>query len=262
MPVLGVLICEVLETEFAWLLAGDPELARVSHLSDQYSQGFAREYQAFSGRDSRHLAGLGYFHPLEDDGWEALVRVLKLGLHDHRPSLKEGVVAAAQELALEVDALLLGYGLCGNALEKPEELLAGLGIPVILPWDQDHAVDDCVGLIIGGREAYYAEQCQEAGTFFMTPGWSRHWTHIVEKHFGGEKFARRMLANYTRSLLLTTPAMPQAEMSRNLQGFDELFGLRTEARPGDMSMLTEAWQRAKNAAQAARPPARAGVAGR
>ena len=49
-----------------------------------------------------------------------------------------------------VDAIVLGYGLCGNALQKPEELLVDAGVPIFIPMDQDHPVDDCVGLIIGG----------------------------------------------------------------------------------------------------------------
>ena len=36
--------------------------------------------------------------------------------------------------------------------KKPDELLADAGVPGFIPMDQDHPVDDCVGLIIGGRE--------------------------------------------------------------------------------------------------------------
>ena len=69
------------------------------------------------------------------------------------------------EFGPHVDALVLGYGLCGNALEKPEKLLSEAGVPVFIPMDEDHPVDDCIGLLIGGRECYYKEQCKVAGPF-------------------------------------------------------------------------------------------------
>jgi hypothetical protein len=41
-------------------------------------------------------------------------------------------------------------------------------------------VDDCVGLIIGGRENYYARQRECAGTWFMNAGFSRHWQTMID----------------------------------------------------------------------------------
>lgn len=101
---------------------------------------------------------------------EVLVRVMELALHDRKKILQEALVKAALEMSPHVEALFLGYGLCGNALDKPEVLLADSGVPVFIPMDEDHPVDDCVGLLLGGRRCYYGEQCKTAGTFFMIPG--------------------------------------------------------------------------------------------
>jgi hypothetical protein len=142
----------------------------------------------------------------------------------------------------------LGYGLCGNALQNPEELLSDAGVPVFIPMDQDHPVDDCVGLIIGGRERYYQEQCSVAGTFFMIPGWTRHWKELFAKEYGSVdvEFARRIFANYERSLLVPNPTLPVDEMRRNIEEFNRLFGFRTEVRPGKLDMLKKTWETAKN----------------
>ena len=105
---------------------------------------------------------------------EVLVRVMELALHDRKKILQEALVKAASEMSRHLEAIFLGYGLCGNALDRPEKLLAETGIPVFIPMDEDHPVDDCVGLLLGGRTCYYGEQCKTAGTFFMIPGWTSH----------------------------------------------------------------------------------------
>ncbi len=159
------------------------------------------------------------------------------------------MAAAGQEMGPRVDALLLGYGLCGNALADPFALLAETGVPVFIPMDEDHPVDDCVGLIIGGRETYYEEQCRVAGTFFMIPGWTRHWQHIFRKEPGGwsEDLARRLFtgSGYERSLLVPDGLLSEAEMRENVAEFNRKFGFRTEIRPGTLEMLNRAWDGAK-----------------
>jgi hypothetical protein len=64
---------------------------------------------------------------------EVLVNVLELGLHNRKQMLQEGLVEAACEMGARVDALLLGYGLCGNALRNPDELLSDAGVPIFIP---------------------------------------------------------------------------------------------------------------------------------
>ena len=61
----------------------------------------------------------------DDVRLEVLIRVLELGLHNRKRLLQDGVAAAGREMGPQVDAILLGYGLCGNALENPTTLLAG-----------------------------------------------------------------------------------------------------------------------------------------
>ena len=253
MPVLGVLTCEILELEFAHLLANDRDLAGVTVLEDQYSLHFIEALEA-GGFSPRRIPMLRAFTPAFRDGRiEVLVRVLELALHNRKRLLQEGLLKAAKEMGRQVDAIVLGYGLCGNALEKPEELLGEAGVPIIIPMDQDHPVDDCVGLIIGGRETYYGEQCRVAGTFFMIPGWTRHWQKIFEKEYGhfDVEFAKRIfgMSGYERSLLIPTPVASEQEMRRNVEDFNRLFGFRTEVKRGTLDLLTQTWKAAKKSLQ-------------
>lgn len=246
MPVLGVITCEILELEFAHLLANDREIADITVLADSYSLGMLN---ALESRNiiPRRIPIARQFSANGSGELEVLVRVMELALHNRKRNLQDGLAKAAKEMGRHVNALVLGYGLCGNALEKPHELLAGAGVPIFIPMDQDHPVDDCVGLIIGGREGYYREQCRVAGTFFMIPGWTRHWKELFIKEYGkfDVAFTKRIFSNYERSLLIPNPVLSVEEMRQNIAEFNHLFGFRTELLQGTLDMLSETWKSAK-----------------
>ena len=221
MPVLGILTCEILELEFAHLLISDPEIHRITVVEEEYSKTLTALLEE-SGLRPQRIKSSEDFVRTADNGLEVLIRVLELGLHNRKRLLQEGLAAAGKEMGPRVDALLLGYGLCGNALADPAALLSESGVPVCIPWDEDHPVDDCVGLIIGGRENYYEEQCRVAGTFFMIPGWTRHWKNIFRKEAGGwsEDLARRLFtgSGYERSLLVTNGSSSRGSHEEKYRG--------------------------------------------
>jgi hypothetical protein len=247
MAVLGVICCESLELEFAHLLGSDGEVGRVTVLEDGRSARLLSGLEGQGRRDVKGISSLAQFVPDEGGRPEVLVRVLELGLHIWPKKLRGALVEAAEEMAPRVDALVLGYGLCGNALEAPRELLSNLGVPVFVPMDEDHPVDDCVGLLIGGRERYYAEQCKIAGTFFITPGWASHWRRMFDLTTGGVsvKIAKRMFEHYERTLLISNPVVSNEEMREDISEFVETFGFRVEACQGTMSILHRTWEEAR-----------------
>jgi hypothetical protein len=257
MPVIGVITCEILELEFAHLLTRDRDISAITVLADSHSLGMMAALES-NGVIPRRIPILREFGILNADRLEVLVRVMELGLHNRKRNLQDGLVAAAREMGRHIDALVLGYGLCGNALDKPHELLADAGVPIFIPMDQDHPVDDCVGLIIGGRECYYREQCRVAGTFFMIPGWTRHWKALFKKEYGkfDIEFTKRIfgMSNYERSLLIPNPVMPVQEMRQNIAEFNRLFGFRTDLIEGSLELLYNTWTSAKQYLQGEEVP--------
>jgi len=247
MGILGILTCEILELEFAELLAADKDLGRITVLEDESSANLIAALESIKKDDLNRITSLKAFTPAAEIPLEILVGVLELALHNRKRTLQQGLIEAALAFGPHVDALMLGYGLCGNALENPEELLADAGVPVFIPMDEDHPVDDCIGLLIGGRERYYAEQCQVAGTFFMIPGWTYHWKRMFEQEFGNlsPEMAKRLFKHYERSLLISTPILPLEKMKQNSKDFNELFGLRTEVCKGTLGILQKTWDTAK-----------------
>ena len=248
MGVLGILTCEILELEFAYLLNSDRDIARITVLEDSRSVCLLEALESAKTRNPIRIADLDSFEPDPNNQLEVLVQVLELGLHNRKKLLQQGLIDAACAMGPKVEAILLGYGLCGNALENPDELLADAGVPIFIPMDEDHPVDDCVGLVIGGRRSYYEEQCKVAGTFFMIPGWTCHWRRMFEREFGNlsVELARRLFQNYERSLLIPSPVMTENSMHQNAKEFNTRFGLREEIRPGTLDILLESWNSAKS----------------
>ena len=247
MPILGILTCEILELEFAQLLITDKDIDRITVLENSRSVRMLDELEPAETQNLNRITDFKFFAPDPENRLEVLVQVLELGLHNRKKLLQEGLVEAAHAMGSRVDALLLGYGLCGNALEKPQELLGEAGVPLFIPLDEDHPVDDCIGLLIGGRNRYYAEQCQVAGTFFMIPGWTTHWKRMFELECGNLslEMAKRLFKDYERSLLISTPIMSLEEMKQNSRAFNELFDLRTEVCKGTLDILHKTWDAAK-----------------
>ena len=247
MATLGILTCEILELEFANLLATDTEVGRVTAIEDERSVRLIETLETLKVSCLNRIKVLHEFVPAPDCRLEVLVQVLELALHNKKRTLQQGLQEAALAMGPYVDALLLGYGLCGNALEKPDELLSEVGVPVFIPMDEDHPVDDCIGLLIGGRERYYLEQCKVAGTFFMIPGWTYHWRRMFEREFGNltPKMAKMLFKHYERSLLIQTPIMCLEEMKRNTEDFNEMFGFRTDVCEGTNKMLIKTWDSVK-----------------
>jgi hypothetical protein len=248
MAVLGIITCEVLEQEFAKILLDDSDIGCISVLQDSHSRHLIELLQAQGAPHLHCLPHSHAFHPEPDESLEVLVRVLALGLHRNRKVLRHALNKAAQEMRPHIDALLLGYGRCGGAIDDARDLL-DLDVPVYQPMDGDTPVDDCVALCLGGRERYYSEQRKTAGTYFLTPGWAKHWRRMLDPRSDEltQPGLKRMLRDYERALLVQTPALSIKELSCEGAEFSRLTGLRLETQNGTMAGLTTAWESAKGA---------------
>lgn len=243
---LGIITCEILELEFAHLLAADKDVAGVTVLADARSENFIEALRRKAVPNVRLIPHVASYMPEPSEHLDVIVRAMELGLHRSKQVLRDAIAEAARGLHRHVDALLLGYGLCGNALEKFDEFL-GIDIPVVVPMDGDHAVDDCVGMLIGGRECYYAEQCKVPGTFFMTPGWTRHTARLQtgDRPGADSQASKRLFAEYKRCLLVRTPVVHEEEMRPAVDKFAASLGLRVETCDGSINLLERAWDLAK-----------------
>lgn len=96
------------------------------------------------------------------------VENVTMGLHDlgisMRPHLQERIDAADEG---GYDAILLGYALCGRGTEG----LRARRTKLVLP-----RAHDCIGLLMGSRQAYQAYFESHPGVYFRSPGWIEYQT--------------------------------------------------------------------------------------
>ncbi len=111
---------------------------------------------------------------------DSIVSVVKLeqGLHNEPPRLRAELQRAIDrvEAADNVDAIVLGYGLCSRGVEGVFARRCRLVIP---------RAHDCITVLLGSKERYADYVARHPGTYWYSPGWNKH--HIPP---GPERHAR------------------------------------------------------------------------
>ena len=164
--------------------------------------------------------------------------MLDFGLHIQPDKLRTTLQAAVDAVdENEIDTILLGYGLCSQAVIG----LAARNFTLVVP-----RVDDCIAIFLGSRSAYSAQCKTEPGTYYLTKGWievgSTPFTEYDEmvKRLGPEKAARVhkiMMRNYKRLALINTGQYGMERYREYARQTAERFDLRYEEVPGSNAMV-------------------------
>jgi hypothetical protein len=120
------------------------------------------------------------------------VAFLPKGLHDL------GGKRMAREIQEQVDqtepgvydAIVLGYGLCGNGLDG----ITARQTPLVLP-----RTHDCIALLMGGRERYLKYFNEHPGTYYRSTGWlerGKGLQQLTHGTTGMEESLEAMIARY------------------------------------------------------------------
>jgi hypothetical protein len=144
---------------------------------------------------------------------------------------------AAIDASPDLDAVLLGYGLCSRAVVGLRATHCRLVVP---------RVDDCISIFLGSRAEYERQARGEPGTYYLTKGW----IEVGDSPFDevdrlaatyGEAKATRMirlmLRNYTRLALINTGIRDAERYRAYARAAAERFGLRFEEIAGSPSLV-------------------------
>jgi hypothetical protein len=95
------------------------------------------------------------------------IEVLEQGLHNEPPKLRRQLQEAVDrvEALQDIQAIVLGYGLCSRGTESVSCRRALLVLP---------RAHDCITVLLGEKQRYadYVEKCP--GTYWYSHGWNRH----------------------------------------------------------------------------------------
>lgn len=137
--------------------------------------------------------------------------VLEAGLHSRAQRLKDALAASVSKADGIYDPIVLGYGLCANAVLGLSARKSTLIVP---------RADDCIAMMLGSSEAYKQLLAENPGTYFLSRGWvdSRitqldEFEDLVQRY--GKKRAlwvqKKMFNNYQRLVYVDTETAPSAE---------------------------------------------------
>jgi hypothetical protein len=173
--------------------------------------------------------------PLLPPAMEA--RVLDFGLHVNPESLRKTLQDEINAADGAADIIILGYGLCSNAVVGLNTAHSTLVIP---------RVDDCIALFLGSTQAYREQTRQTPGTYYLTKGWIEVSDTPFEEHkrlverYGQERadhVMAVMLKHYTRLAYIDTGQNDQEHYRRHARQTAEQFNLRFEEIPGSLALI-------------------------
>lgn len=150
------------------------------------------------------LACAVFQHLLEDmlpENLAAQVTFLDYGLHVIPKNLHTAMQEQIDSIA-EPSLIVIGYGLCGNGLNKIEAREHTLLIP---------RADDCIAILLGSYQAYMKNFTEKPGTYYLTKGWLesgsdplKEYERVVEKYGQetGEYIMDQQYQHYKRLMLV------------------------------------------------------------
>lgn len=164
-------------------------------------------------------------------------QVLDFGLHIQPDALRQALQEAIDAASDSAETLILGYGLCSQAVVG----LTANGCTLVVP-----RVDDCIALFLGSGKAYMKQQRAEPGSYYLTKGWIEvsdtlldEYERTVERY--GQQRADRMmqlmLKNYTRLAFIDTGQYEQERYREYARSAAERLGLRYEEIPGSDALI-------------------------
>ena len=170
---------------------------------------------------------------------EVQAQTLDIGLHLRPDGLRRSLQEAIDASASTADTIILGYGLCSQAVIGLRSGSCMLVVP---------RVDDCIAIFLGSRAAYKEQAGREPGTYYLTKGWIEvgdspfQEYHKLAEHYGQQKADRMLkltLKNYTRLVFINTGDRDLERYREYARQNSVKFGLRYEEIDGATTLVKE-----------------------
>jgi len=165
------------------------------------------------------------------------LEIMDWRLHINPELLCETLSQKIYALETQVDTVVLAYGRC----QTMDKLPRNFKIPVFYP-----KAEDCIGVLLG-QKRYQQELLTEAGTWFLTPGWTEMGMSMIfhelqlegmaENGHDPLALAHRMLKDYTRALYIRMPGCDQDRLRHRAQTIAQEFNFRLEECAGAETRL-------------------------
>lgn len=138
------------------------------------------------------------------NGSSLTCKTIDAGLHLNPEQLKSCLQQAIDENDGAFETIVLGFGLCSNAVLGLRSRTSHLAIP---------RVDDCIAMLLGSQAQYKKEMAKAPGTYFLSKGWIDAGISIMDdirqtaERYGLErayKIQQKMFGHYTRLVYIAS----------------------------------------------------------
>lgn len=152
------------------------------------------------------------------------------GLHAIPKNLRQTIQQTIDRIE-QPSLIVLGYGLCGNGLDRINAGKHFLLIP---------RTDDCIAILLGSYQAYQREMDREPGTYYLSKGWLEAGTNPLaesrayEAKYGADTAGFLMDTQYRhyRRLLLVARNTQELDtyrpQAREVAAYCARWGMRYE----------------------------------
>ena len=163
--------------------------------------------------------------------------VLDFGLHTDPKSLKISLQNALDSSDPDIETILLGYGLCSQAVVGLRSGSRTLIIP---------RVDDCIAIFLGSVAEYQKQYSAIPGTYYLTKGWIESGDtpfseyDILVKHYGeqiAQRITNKFLKNYTRLAFINTSNNKLEDYRERARSLAGRFNLHYEEIQGSDTII-------------------------
>lgn len=183
---LGILTCQVLEKELAFLLNNREDIDVILLRKTLEN----RKFSLLLEKETKLINDPAFLRTTTNRR-EILVEVVPAGLHVDINELEGKCHDIVNLIKGVTTGILFFYGLCGNALKNEfrREDITSYFI------DDDGIIDDCIVASLG-RERYM-EELRKGGIFFLTSGWIDYWDTInanLERTSSQQNILRQLVA--------------------------------------------------------------------
>ena len=173
--------------------------------------------------------------PMAEPGVERVI--LPISLHLNPDALRDRLMGEVAQIEQTGCDIILGYGLCGRALEGVCSKKSRLVLP---------KVDDCIGAVLGSRRRHRSILAEDAGCFFLEPSWVGTDVDIFAQSLKGldripeayrDKIVSMALKHYSKLALLCHGQGGEAPAVSVCRGLAEKYHLEFVRYFSDLRLL-------------------------
>lgn len=256
--VLGIVGCQVLEDEMAYIVAKDEEVKHVFIIDGTEQKTLANKIRGMA--PNIDLKCFKENCDIKDFQFPSLVEMtviiwLKpIALHQSPELLRGEIIKAINKLEVHARSILLFYGQCGSAFRNLEKISQEAKIPITILRDKDgSAIDDCYGTELGGKEEYRNFLInQSAPAYILNTMWAANWRRFMQEvqmlrdpNDLEEVKGVFQYMDYKTAVGLNTGLGDQDKFEKQLEEFSNLFGLKKENHKCNLCVVDDSYKYAK-----------------